>query len=102
MLLRFLVLVAAFGAVAGAAAGPGLPLVSGEGQCKPAAQITSFLEKSKVGSSAASPLIGVVDLSGDGSGCALANAILTTSFPEAQAGKCTCPAAALSSRVCNK
>jgi len=49
-------------------------------QCKPAVQISSYLSGSKVGSSASCAVLGVLDLTGDGSGCSTANALLATSF----------------------
>jgi len=84
---RLLLLVLVLQAVLRIAGAGGFALVGLEGSCKPAPQIASFLEKSKVGTSEACSVVGVVDLTGDGSGCALANSVFSTAFPDARAGK---------------
>lgn len=65
----------------------GLPVIGNDGLCKPAAQIATFLERSKVGNSNACPVIGAIDLTSDGSGSGLLNSVLSTSLPQAHIGE---------------
>ena len=66
--------------------GAGLPVIGIDGLCKPAAQIATFLERSKVGSSNVC-VIGAIDLTSDGSGCGLLNSVLSTSLLQAHIGE---------------